>query len=345
MMVRRGAVVALVFAGCTPAGSLAPVQADTASNDTAPPETTPPVETDEPDPTTDTFQTLGETGSTDTSTVGCVLPPAPTSWTYIDDVPVSEDFAFDELGNMVNVDQGPDALFRTPYLGLPELLAPYSSSEVAGVAFTLDGRLALADEGNGALVLLGLDGTTTVLNGAMDQPNSITVDDQGFIYITAYDKIQRVDPVTGVGTTLLVVPDSDLDGLVFSPDFRRLWFNYDEDSIVGFLDLDAYGNVLASQATVNLPEFGGELDGMAADECGNVYAIATDGSLFRVLADASQAELLITLSGVAGMTTSSLHFGSGIGGWASDHLFVMNRYGGIFEVEIGLNGRKEPHLP
>lgn len=340
-MNRVPTMLLLALAACAPSGTLKSDPPDVEDTGIV----QPPTDSVPTPPTTDTMTVLVETATpTDTAPELCVLPPAPTAWTYFTGIPVSEDFTFDELGNMVNIDQGPDALFRTPYLGPPEILAPYSSPEVAGVAFTLDGRLALADEGNGALVLLGLDGSTTVLNGSLNQPNSIAVDDQGFIFVTAFDQILRVDPVTGVSTTLITLPGLDLDGLVFAPGFLRLWFNYDEESIVAYLDLDTSGNVLATKTVVQLPQFGGELDGMTMDECGNVYAIETDGSLYRVFPDGT-AELLLTLGGVDGMTTSSLHFGSGIGGWEADHLYVINRYGGMFEVEIGIPGRKDPHLP
>lgn len=296
--------------------------------------------------TTDTGRAPHTGDSADTGVVApCPLPPAPTTWTYLDEVPSSEEFAFDAYGYLVNVDDALDALVRTAYPNQVELLAPYSSPEVAGVTFLLDGRLALADEGNGALVLLGMDGSREILLGSLNQPNSITLDAAGQIVVTAFDRILRVDPATGASTVLASLPGLDLDGLVFSADYLQLYFNYDEDSVVGRVALDAAGNPISAGPIVNLPEQPGfELNGMTMDICDNVYAISTGGDLYRVRTDGT-AERLITLGGVPGMLTSALHFGSGIGGWERDHLYVMNRYGGLFDLDMGIEGRKEPHLP
>jgi sugar lactone lactonase YvrE len=78
------------------------------------------------------------------------------------------------------------------------------------------------------------------------------------------------------------------------------------------------------------------------DECGNLYVTSTGGMVHRILTDGT-VEDFVTLP--ASANTTSVHFGSGLGGWEDDHIYVMNRRGGVFEVPVGIRGRPDAHLP
>jgi hypothetical protein len=45
-----------------------------------------------------------------------------------------------------------------------------------------------------------------------------------------------------------------------------------------------------------------------------------------------------------GVFISAANFGSGFGGFERENLYVMNLNGGVFEIEMGIPGKWEPHL-
>ncbi len=85
----------------------------------------------------------------------------------------------------------------------------------------------------------------------------------------------------------------------------------------------------------------GGLDGIGVDACGYVYlAEYRTGKVYRVTPDGSAAVELITLpSG----WIPNVSFGSGLGGWDSNTLYIADRDSGrVFGLDIGLPGRPTP---
>lgn len=273
----------------------------------------------------------------------CDVPPDPEDWDYIEFDYPGEEFAFDENGLLVTVVDWASSMVTLSYDGDQDIVAPFVSEEVAGVDFLLDGDLVVADEANGALIRLGAAGGDVPIIGGIASPNSVVVDDRGFIYVTAFDQLMRVDPDSGTNVVLDAFPGHDLDGLTFTDDFRYLWVNSDEIGEVYRLELDDDRDLVASEFMADFPlGWDAELDGMAADVCGNLYALRTDGRVHRLRADGTEDHSWVNITG--SQWTTSLHFGSGIGGWERDHLYVMDRYGGIYDIDVGLMGVPEPHL-
>ncbi|NCG18770.1 MAG: hypothetical protein GWP91_07135, partial [Rhodobacterales bacterium] len=121
------------------------------------------------------------TTTTATSTI-CEVPPVlPQSYATIWGLPTSEEFTFDIDGHILNLNDSEDVLYQSDISGNTTILTPYSSSEVGAIRFLLDGDLVVADEGNGALMRLGLDGSSSVLLGSIPEPNSIGIHPEGWI--------------------------------------------------------------------------------------------------------------------------------------------------------------------
>lgn len=95
--------------------------------------------------------------------------------------------------------------------------------------------------------------------------------------------------------------------------------------------------------TRSISASGSQLDGAATDACGNVYVLRTDGRISRIRANGEIEPNYLRLP--ESPYTSSLHFGSGIGGWEKDHLYVMERTGILYDIPVGIPGAWEPHLP
>lgn len=271
--------------------------------------------------------------------------PAPETWeTLALDWP-GEEFAFDASGHLVTAVDWASAVWAMDRSGAWTLVAPFDSGEVAGVDFDLDGSLLVDDEANGRVARLTTSGTTTVLAGGLNSPNSIAVHRDGYAVVSAFDRLLRMDTTTGETVELASFPGQDLDGVVFSPSGDVVWFNLDESGEVYRLPLGAGGVPMREPElveTINTSFGEDELDGMAMDACGNLYMTRTDGRIGRIRADGVVEP---KFANVRGEYVSALHFGSGIGGWERDHLYVMDRYGELHDLAIGIPGAQEPHLP
>ena len=265
----------------------------------------------------------------------------PDDWDFIELENTAEEFAFDKEGFVVMAADWSGAILRQDRNGAVEVVAPFQSDELAGVDLFPNGDILFADEENGALYKMTTSGVESLLAGGLTSPNSVVVHPGGTVFATDFDEILEIRP--GQGDIDIVVPhgDYDLDGLALSMDYEHLWFNEDELGDVYRVRVDGSEppELMAELSTGQ----GIQLDGMAIDACDNVYALRTDGRVYRIRPDGS-VETFVTVERPGDMWTSALHFGSGVGGWDSRYLYIMDRYGGLFEVFVGVPGVPEPHL-
>jgi sugar lactone lactonase YvrE len=84
---------------------------------------------------------------------------------------------------------------------------------------------------------------------------------------------------------------------------------------------------------------------MTTDVCGNIYAVVMSGAVWRIT-PSGEKEVVIRLDEDApeGQAITAINFGSGAGGWKADHLYVSSFYHGIYELDMGITGKPEPHL-
>jgi len=288
-------------------------------------------------PTTTTTTTTTTTHVTD-----CALS-APTDYLEIQlDYP-GEEFMFDASGSFVTAVDWADTIARMTRSGTWDFVVPYQSEELAGIDILLNGDLVIADEANGIIARVTSEGATTVLDGSILSPNSIAVSNLGIVYTTAFDEIFRIDPETLDKVSLARYPGHDLDGLAFSPDFKYLWFNQDDQGEVYRMELDEQGYEVDTEFVVDFNlQFNTEIDGMTTDACGNLYIVRTDGKISRYLHDGTKQHAFLRIE--EAQYASALHFGSGIGGWERDHLYMMDRFGTLFDIDVGIPGAQEPHL-
>jgi len=94
--------------------------------------------------------------------------------------------------------------------------------------------------------------------------------------------------------------------------------------------------------------YGGSLDGLNVDECGNVYVTDfVDGGVWMIREGGDGiAEVVASLPSY---WIPNLHWGNGVGGWETDVLYVADRgYGGssqLFELPIVVGGAPEAFTP
>ena len=105
------------------------------------------------------------------------------------------------------------------------------------------------------------------------------------------------------------------------------------------------GRVFNTAGDSVVAEFGSVWpDGMTTDVCGNVYMTDHFGPLLRIDPDGN-VEVAADFSGTGTQYTPAVRFGSGVGGWDEQTLYVMSQgTNTVFAVEVGVLGMTLPHL-
>lgn len=300
----------------------------------------------------------GGSGGTFQPSVDCDnLPSLPiATFTTLDHVPGAEDFTFDDQGFLLAVGMD-NALFRCPYQGTAEVLLPNAGTPaggmpmtVRGIRFLLDGDVVFADRGTGGLVKMNMTDFSieTLFSGVME-PNGVAVGMDGMVYLTEMGGgLHQIDPDTGASSQIFNEGVS-LDGITFNADYSRLYFN-SEQGYISYIPFNADGTMGDWELHTQISGGFSMLDGLTADECGNVYCVQMTGVIWRISPDGVQ-EQVVTLSGggggwgPGGTTINAVNFGSGIGGWKKDAIYVISMGGGVYEVVLGVEGAPQPHLP
>ena len=79
------------------------------------------------------------------------------------------------------------------------------------------------------------------------------------------------------------------------------------------------------------------------DACGNLYVNEMNGKVWRVRPDGTM-EVLADIGGLA--IIPALNFGlPDRDGWHLDKLYVLDFGGALWEVDAGVPGKWEPHMP
>ena len=271
-----------------------------------------------------------------------VEPTKPTGFTRLEHIPPSEDFVLDGDGYLIGVSQG-GALVRTAYPAgsSPETIAPDLTGFGRGTRILPGGDIVVADPERGMVLRVAANGSSTPI-AAINDPNGIAIGLDGMVYLTSGGgRVVRIDPDSG---DVIDIHTSDIgetfDGIAFSPDFKTLYFNQ-ESGQISRVAIDAGGAAgpVEPVATIE-PEF--LLDGMTADVCGNLYVVEMTGVIWQVT-PAGDTDIWLDLRSDTDFIPA-VNFGSGRGGWSETSIFVMNFNGGVYEADLGVAGRVDPHL-
>lgn len=302
--------------------------------------------------TADTAAATGDTaGTTPTGTMpwersdyDCAsVPRGMVSGTRMTWAMSSEDYTLSADGYLYGVPSG--MLKRMPYGGGAENLVP-GLGDIRGQRFLPDGRLAMSHNADNTVWIVDpVTGATTVAATGLVNPNGLAIDFEGRIAVATSQRIMRIDPATGDVEELVYMERRSFDGIVYSPDFQRLYFN-EELGRVHWIDFAPDGTWSEPQGPLQVGEplvpFG-ILDGMAVDVCGNLYANEMNGKVWRVWPN-GEIEQIADIGGIS--IIPALNFGlPAQGGWQADHLYVMDFTSALIDLPVGVPGKWEPHLP
>jgi len=272
---------------------------------------------------------LGDDTTTGELPVDCdAIPPGPLPYTVTTGIYATEDFAFDDQGNLVGANAG--NLFHSPYGGPPQLWVP-GAGVSAGLRATSDGIFVYAS--GDSLSRVNELGAPEVVLGGLSYPNGMDVDLEGWVYVAEQSgsRVRRINPETGE-FTVVAEGLSSPNGVSFSPDYSILYVGSFGGGTITAIHLNP------DMSTDSVELFrggigGGGLDGMAVDACGNVYVDEYGpGIVWRIPPDGESIELLVDLpSG----WIPNMQFGSGFGGWDPYTLYVITIGGSeVYEVPV-----------
>ena len=272
----------------------------------------------------------------------CGNLPTDVTYNVMTDYYSYEDFAFDDQGYMYGFHQG--NLFKTDYAGVGTLWSPGGNMTTAGTRALSTGDIVYSEVSTSSLVMVDYATAvrSTVLSG-LSYGNGIEVDDQDFVYVAEQNsgQIRRVDPYTG-DNTVLVTGLNNPNGIVFSPGYDILYVGSFGGGIIYALEVDPQGNPgTLSNLRTNIGT--GALDGMGVDACGNVY-VCDYGSrkVLRIAPDGLTAEVVVDLSSDTSWIPN-MQWGSGVGGWDENTLYVIDIQQDIYEIWVGVESKARPY--
>ena len=295
--------------------------------------------------------TIGDTASVDTGDTAdssepvetaapiaydcAALGATPTEDNELDAARAYHDVAFDDQGYIIGWD-GRSSLVRATYDDVFEVYAPGFSS-VQGIDRLRDGDLVVGDDASQSLTRVSPDGASSVIASGIGAVYGVMVGPDGNVYFASNTSVYRAYPDTGVQEELLSFSRRETP--------RAVAFSLDNSTM--YIATIGSGNVYSvavdttltptSEAVVFAERVGNYWhDGIGIDACGNVY-VPEFGSygLYRITPDGTVSTLY---RGDLNAYGHGIEWGSGLGGWRADALYLPQPYdrNTVREVVIGV---------
>lgn len=271
-----------------------------------------------------------------------VAPPAgPIAFSSTIAIRTQGDFDFDGAGFLDAQRQGGlSAYSRT---GDRHLVAA-NVGYLAGIRSLPTGDVVASAPNLGQVTLVTYAyGDAAPFVGGIQYPSGLEAGADGMMYVSDYAPAGRVwtfDPYSGDGAVVVDLPFPN--GLALSVDEQTLyvatssgWFH--GTGTVAAVDRDQDGRW---DATTLHPVYdaSGRVDALAVDVCDNLYIVELEtGRVVRIRAIDHGVELIADLGASPGGYTSA-RFGTGLGGFERDQLFVSNG-SELWVLEVGVDGR------
>jgi len=325
----RTVALTVFLAGCSEQPLEPPKATDTGERATTEPEDT-------------AVDTLTETGTD----FDCTAPLQQAPFEIVTHaIQTQEDFDFAASGHLVY--QYGEAVVGSDKQGTTTVLSPGVAGDPRGVHGLSDGRIVVLSPWDGSIKIVdpatnGLD----ILAGGLSWPNGVEVDMSDRIYYTSEGEIGWTEPYGRQNNPIHAIHPGEgyPNGIALSPDEQRLTVAVPNQETTDFLTIerlgpDTWGNV---QTLRTDPGWYSALD---TDVCGNLYTVGYNtGVMRRIRTDGTVDELgVLPADEIWGF--SAMRFGPGHGGWERDRLYITSRNTEIYEIWIGIPGRRHPTTP
>lgn len=265
--------------------------------------------------TVDTVDT-GDPPDVDCSAVGPVLED-----NELDGPRAYHDVEFDSDGRVIGWDGS--SLVTSTYDGQRGVLIPNVSS-AQGMERLPDGDLVYLNDVSGDLIRVSDDGGSSVIASGFYGGYGVTIGPDEAVYVGATSAIQRVDPSTGSTTEYLRVPNGITPRIIqWNLDSTRVYVATVGNGTVYTQEVDEALQPLG-RAEVFASGIGSWHDGLGVDACGNVYvAEFVTRAMYRVDPDGNVTHIAPNGWKEYG---HGLAWGSGVGGWRTDAIYVPQPY-------------------
>jgi sugar lactone lactonase YvrE len=267
------------------------------------------------------------------------LPSEPVATTRVPGIDPVEDITFDDSGNLYWNAMG-GGIVKSRADGSSMLFVPQVKFQGA-MRWTPSGDLYISTD-RGLEKVSPNGARTVVLPYGGDGINAIEVDRQGRVYVSNIPEalIQRYDPQANRDDVISKFFIQNPNGLTFNPSFDMLYVGRLGRRDTPTLYRIAIGkDGTAGQAEVWVTNVGsGTYDGMAADECGNIYVANSggEGEILRLTPDGKSHTVLVKRPGE---TLHNFMWGRGQG-WSQTKLYIVSLGKGLFEADPGARGKR-----
>jgi len=276
-------------------------------------------------------------GDSDAVVFDCsTVPDAPLSVEQVAGAIGARDVAFDDTGYLTGSDM--TTIFRTKHDGTSTLFVANVAADT-GMHYLSNGDLVAAE--GSVLRKITPDGVSTQLTSASGAYlYGVTVGPDGMLYVTyggpgSGGDVRRIDPVEDTGETIVSGLFARL--VDFTPDHSRMIIGAMGGRVYtveldGNLDPEGEPELLATIEGNEEMDMGG----FGVDICGNIYVSDHDTmKLHRITPDGDVSVLHEWTEQSYG---HGLEWGSGVGGWDDESIYLPQPYGGfgVVRIEIGV---------
>jgi sugar lactone lactonase YvrE len=212
---------------------------------------------------------------------------------------------------------------------------------IYGLRYLDNGLLVAASYTDGRVIELST-GVVVDYVTDIDGINGVQPDFEGRVWATNFSQVLLIDDTPMA--TPVVDPAPSANGIVYDPDRARIFFTDYGDGTVNQADVDKMGNVGTATMLVDLGATTSP-DGMALDECGNLYVVDQGGNMiYRVFLDADANVVGLPEELLADTTPTNIanaQFGVGAG-FDATTLYAIGTPGVLYAVEVGVAGAPVP---
>ncbi len=293
------------------------------------------VQADLSDSTPDEVEPADVVETQDTLDINCHnLPSGPFQLVKVPGAIATEDLAFDGKGNLVGSNF--EAIFKSSADGKVKVFVPAFPFR-AGMRMIPSGELVVCDDQKGELVRVDADGVRNTILQGLKYPNGLTVDLQGYVYLTEHDahRVLRIHPYTGE-YTVLTEEIGNPNGIAFNPTYDVLYIGTFGGAWIYSLSISPDGTPGRLEKWGDMTHTAGLLDGIGVDVCGNVYVCeygSTD--IWRFPPDGKNAVRILD-SDPAITYLPNMQWGRGEG-WDPNSLYLPDGWKvGVWRLEIGV---------